>query len=75
MQPAPGLTPYGQALELIATLPLHKQEQLVAIVRRRMIEQRRIEIAQEAVELRQALQEGRLKPLSFEELKEELLAA
>ena len=74
MQPATSLTPYGQALELIATLPLNKQEELVEIVGRRMIEQRRAEIAQEAVELRQALQEGRLKPRSFEELKEELLA-
>jgi hypothetical protein len=74
MQPAPSLTPYGQALELIARLPLRKQEQLVETVRRRMIEQRRREIAKEAVELRQAVEEGRLKPLSFEELKEELLA-
>ncbi|NOT63424.1 MAG: hypothetical protein HOP19_24705 [Acidobacteria bacterium] len=73
MQPATSLSPYGQALELIATLPLNKQEELVEIVRRRMIEQRRAEIAQEAVALRQALEEGRLKPCSFEELKADLL--
>lgn len=74
MQAATSLSTYGQALEFIATLPTEKQEELVETVRNRLIEQRRAEVAQEAVALRQALEEGRLKPRSFEELKEELLA-
>ena len=74
MQATATLSTYNQALDLIATLPLEKQEALVEIVRHRLIEQRRADIAQEAATLQQALQEGRLKPRSFEELKDELLA-
>lgn len=74
MMQTENLSTYGQALDLIATLPLEEQEELIETVRRRLIEQRRAEIAREAAALRQAVQEGRLKPRSFEELKEELLA-
>ena len=74
MQATATLSTYNPALDLIATLPLEKQEALVEIVRHRLIEQRRADIAQEAATLQQALQEGRLKPRSFEELKDELLA-
>ncbi len=39
---------YGQALDLISLLPLEEQEDLVETVRRRMLEQRRAEIARNA---------------------------
>ncbi len=68
------LTTYGQALEFVASLPVEDQEAFIETARRSLIEERRAEIAKEAADLKQAVAEGRAKPLTFEELKEELLA-
>jgi len=52
-------TPFQQALDAVEKLPVEDQETLVDIVRRRLIEQRRAEIARNAQATPQAFREGR----------------
>jgi hypothetical protein len=68
------LSTYGQVLDLIATLSLEEQEELIETVRRRLIEQRRAEIAREAAATLQAVREGRASSGTADDLKRELLA-
>ncbi len=74
MMQAATATTYGQAMAFVASLPVEEQEAFIETVRRSLIEERRAEIAKEAAALKQAVAEGRVKPRTFEELKEELLA-
>jgi hypothetical protein len=74
MMQTENLSTYGQALDLIATLPLEEQEELIETVRRRLIEQRRAEIAREAAATLQAVREGHASSGTAADLKRELLA-
>lgn len=53
------LTPFQQVLDVIEQLPAEDQETLIEIVRRRLIERRRAEIADNARDTLQAFREGR----------------
>jgi hypothetical protein len=74
MQTATNYSTFGEALDLIALLPLDAQEELIDIVQRRLIEQRRAEIAREAADTLQAVREGRASVGTAADLKRELLA-
>ncbi|MEP7341831.1 MAG: hypothetical protein ABI977_29125 [Acidobacteriota bacterium] len=64
---------YGQALDLIDSLPIEEQESLLEIVERRLIERRRAEIARDAVMTLAAVQQRQASSGSVEDLKRELL--
>jgi hypothetical protein len=66
-------TPFQQALDVVERLPLEDQETLVDIIRRRLIEQRRAEIARNAQATRQAFQEGRASYGTVDDLRRDLL--
>ena len=61
-----------QAIELAEKLPLEQQEMLVDILRKRKIEVRRREIAQDARESVSALHAGKLKSQTADEVIKEL---
>jgi len=52
-------TPFQEALDYVDRLPVADQEALIEIVRRRLIEQRRHEIAANAQATLRAFREGR----------------
>ncbi len=57
---------FGQVLELADDLPLEQQESLVAILQRRMREQRRAELIEAVKEARKEFKAGRCRPASPE---------
>ena len=62
-----------QALEAVESLPPDDQETLIDLVRHRLIERRRAEIAQNADETLQAVRDGLAEYGSVEDLKRDLL--
>ena len=65
---------FQSAIEVIEALSPEDQEALLDLIRHRLIERRREEIARHAAETLQAVREGRAKSGSIEELKCDLLA-
>lgn len=63
------------ALDTVMELPLEQQEMLIDIVRKRHIEHRRQEIAQDAQESLASFRAGQLKPQSATEVIVELRQA
>ena len=62
-----------QALDVVERLPAEDQETLVEILQRRLLEQRRAQIARNAAATLQAVREGRSRNGSIEDLKSDLL--
>jgi hypothetical protein len=67
------LTPFQQALDVVEQLSIEDQETLVEIVQRRLIEQRREEIAHNASVTLQAFREGRASYGTMDDLRRDLL--
>ena len=67
-------TPFEQALEMIEQLPAEDQENLIEIVQRRLIEQRRAEIARNASATLQVFREGRARYGTVDDLRRDLLS-
>ena len=65
--------PFGEVLEAVEKLSLEEQETLIEIIRRRIIERRRAEIASNAATTLRAVREGRARYGSVEDLKRDLL--
>ena len=65
-------TPFQRALETVEQLPESDQTALVEVIRARLIERRRTEIAIHAQETLQAFREGRAKYGTLEDLKDDL---
>jgi len=65
-------TPFQQALDVVEKLPPEDQETLVDIIRRRLIEQRRAEIARNAQVTIQAFREGRANYGTVDDLRREV---
>ena len=65
-------TPFQQALEFIEQLSVMDQEALLEVVRRRLVEQRRREIAANAQTTLQALREGRISYGTLDDLRRDL---
>lgn len=68
----PTLSPFDEALESVERLPADDQEALIEIVARRLVEQRRARIADNARATLAALREGRAHYGSVDELRRDL---
>ena len=62
-----------QALDVVESLPPDDQEALIDLIRHRLVEKRRAEIARNAEETLQAVREGRAQYGSIEDLRRDLL--
>ena len=62
-----------QALDVVESLPPDDQETLIDLIRHRLIERRRDEIARNAQETLQAVRDGRAQYGSVEDLRRDLL--
>ena len=74
MEP-PLVTPFEEALQVVEQLSPLDQAALVEIIRQRLIEQRRREIAINAQTLRQAFRDGRAQYGTVDDLRRDLLDA
>jgi preprotein translocase subunit SecA len=63
---------FGEVLEAIDTLSLEDQETLEEILRRRIIERRRAELVHDVQEAQQEFQAGQCRPVTPEELMQEI---
>ena len=67
-------TPFAEALEAAGRLTLPEQEELVDILRRRTIEQRRAELVEDVQDAEREFQAGGCRPVSPGELMKEILS-
>lgn len=67
-----GASYFQEVIETIEALPLDDQELLIELVRQRLIQRRRAELAAEVAEARQAHQQGRVRRGTATELMKEL---
>ena len=67
-------TPFGEILEAADKLPIADQESLRDILAKRIIERRRDELSQEIREARKEYETGQCKPVTPNELMNELLS-
>jgi TRAP-type C4-dicarboxylate transport system substrate-binding protein len=65
---------FGEVLEAIDRLPPDEQEALLDIVRRRLAERGRKVLAEEIQKARQEFKEGQCRPVTADELMEEVLS-
>jgi hypothetical protein len=68
------LANFSEVLDAVDRLKLAGQEELVGILRRRIIDQRRAELALEIREAKAEYAEGRTEPRSAQELVDDILA-
>lgn len=66
-------TPFQKALEAVESLPIDAREEIIEILKRRLAEDRREEIAANACEALKAVREKRAKYGTIEDLKKDLL--
>ncbi|NQT55041.1 MAG: hypothetical protein HQ551_02295 [Desulfobacteraceae bacterium] len=66
-------TPFQKALDAVESLPFDAREEIVEIIKMRLAEDRREEIAVNAREAVKAVREKRAKYGTVEELKKDLL--
>lgn len=64
--------PFGQVLEAVDALPLEEQEELMQVVRQRIIEQRRRHVVGEVAEAEAEFEAGRCEARTPEELMREI---
>ncbi len=65
---------FGEVLERAEQLSLEDQEALIDIVRRRLIEQRRVELAKDIREAQEELRAGNVRAVTVDELMREILS-
>jgi hypothetical protein len=65
-------TPFQKALDAVESLPVDAQEEVIAIIKKRLVEDRREEIAANAHEAVTAVREGRAIYGTTEDLKKDL---
>ena len=63
---------FGAVMEVVETLPLEDREMLLDLVRRRLIEQRRAEIAANIARPREEYQQGQVRRGTVDDLLGEL---
>jgi hypothetical protein len=63
---------FEEVLEAADKLPLESQETLMEVLHRRLIERRREELAKEIQDAQEQFQKGYCKPVSPDELMEEI---
>ena len=64
---------FGEVLEVVDKLSLEEQETLIEVIRRRVIEQRREELAKEIEDAQREFQAGHCRPVTPDELVAEIL--
>jgi hypothetical protein len=64
---------FGNVLEAAGKLTLEEQEALIAVLQRRLIDQRREEIAQEIKAARREFHAGQCRPATPDDLMKEIL--
>lgn len=69
----PQSIPFGEVLEAADRLSLEEQQELAAILNRRLAEAARHQVAAEVQESRQEFAEGRCIPVAPDELMREIL--
>lgn len=65
---------FGEVLEAVDELSLEEQEALIEVVRRRIIERRREELAKEIQDALEEFQAGGCRPATPDELLAEILS-
>lgn len=65
-------TPFQKALDAIESLPVDSREEIIDIIKKRLVEDRREEIAANAREAVMEVREGRAKYGTIEDLKRDL---
>ena len=65
---------FSQVLEAADQLSLEEQAYLISILRKRMIERRRMELAQDIEEAREEFEKGHCQPATSSEIMEEILS-
>ena len=65
---------FGEVLETVDRLSLEEQEALIDILQRRIIEQRRAELAQDIQEAQKEFKAGHARPARPDELMAEILS-
>jgi hypothetical protein len=68
------VSPFQQAIETVESLPPEDQEALIELIRCRLTELRRAEIARDATATLQAVRAGRARTGPVDDLKHDLLA-
>lgn len=66
-------TPFQKALDAIESLPVDAREDIINIIKKRLVEDRREEIAANANEAVSEVKEGRAKYGTVEDLKRDLM--
>jgi len=64
---------FGEVLETVDQLSLEDQATLIGIIRRRIIEQRRAELAKDIQEAQKEFRAGHVRPVTPDELMVEIL--
>lgn len=67
-----GSSQFQEAIETVEALPSEDQILLIELIRQRLIQQRRAELAAEVAEARQAYQRGEVRRGTVEDLMKEL---
>jgi len=67
------ISSFQQAIDVVEAMPPEDQEALIELIRRRLIERRRADIAHNATETLRAVREGRAQYGSVEDLRRDLL--
>jgi len=65
---------FGEVLEAVDKLSLEEQETLIEVVRKRIIERRREELAKDIQDAQKEFQVGQCRPVTPDELVAEILA-
>lgn len=65
---------FAELLDAVDELPFEEQAELVEIVRRRLIEHRREELAEEIQEARRDFQAGRCRPQTPDEMLRDIFS-
>ena len=65
---------FGEVLEAADELSLEEQETLIEVIRRRVIERRREELAREIQDAQKEFQAGYCRPMTPDELMMEILS-
>jgi hypothetical protein len=65
---------FGDVLEAVDDLTLDEQEELLEVLRSRIIEQRREQLVREAHAARQEYEAGKAQPVTVDELMAEILS-
>ena len=65
---------FGEVLEAVDKLSLEEQETLIEVVRKRIIERRREELAKDIQDAQKEFQAGQCRPVTPDELVAEILA-